>query len=144
MTLMERAMLKHNESNDSDSEDSSRRDFSSSESRRSNSSKNSRHSLKKESTLNINLKDKEMIYSKYPKAPLQKKYSNSSSHEEEIEEYSRQSFEGQAQKMRERSQEKMREMRNNEINSRLIVSKNCTFIDEKGRLVQKDLVIKGQ
>lgn len=26
---------------------------------------------------------------------------------------------------------------------RPIVSKNCTFIDDKGRLVQKDLVIKG-
>jgi hypothetical protein len=30
------------------------------------------------------------------------------------------------------------------VNQRSIVSKNCTFIDEKGRLVQKDLVIKGK
>lgn len=26
----------------------------------------------------------------------------------------------------------------------MIVSKNCTFIDERGRLVQKDLIIKGK
>lgn len=31
----------------------------------------------------------------------------------------------------------------NDVNQRTIVSKNCTFIDEKGRLVQRDLVIKG-
>lgn len=30
------------------------------------------------------------------------------------------------------------------MNERMIVSKNCTFIDEKGRLVQKDLIIKGR
>ena len=34
-------------------------------------------------------------------------------------------------------------MRNDIIQPRTIVSKNCTFIDEKGRLVQRDLVIKG-
>ena len=30
------------------------------------------------------------------------------------------------------------------IDDRAIVSKNCTFIDQRGRLVQKDLVIKGK
>lgn len=34
-------------------------------------------------------------------------------------------------------------MRRDLQNQRTIVSKNCTFIDERGRLVQKDLVIKG-
>jgi len=29
------------------------------------------------------------------------------------------------------------------LRQRAIVSKNCTFIDERGRLVQKDLIIKG-
>jgi hypothetical protein len=29
-------------------------------------------------------------------------------------------------------------------NQRPIVSKNCTFIDERGRLVQQDLIIKGR
>jgi hypothetical protein len=35
-------------------------------------------------------------------------------------------------------------MKQNIINQRVVVSKNCTFIDEKGRLVSKDLVIKGR
>lgn len=30
------------------------------------------------------------------------------------------------------------------LNERVIVSKNCTFIDEKGKLVTQDLVIKGK
>jgi len=30
------------------------------------------------------------------------------------------------------------------INDRVIVTKNCTFIDEKGKLVTQDLVIKGK
>lgn len=30
------------------------------------------------------------------------------------------------------------------INDRVIVSKNCTYIDERGRLVTQDLVIKGK
>ena len=34
-------------------------------------------------------------------------------------------------------------MRRDVANERTIVSRNCTFIDERGRLVQKDLVIKG-
>ena len=38
----------------------------------------------------------------------------------------------------------MERAKNDIINPRTIVSKNCTFIDERGRLVQKDLVIKGQ
>lgn len=29
-------------------------------------------------------------------------------------------------------------------NQQPIISKNCTFIDERGRLVQKDLIIKGK
>lgn len=35
-------------------------------------------------------------------------------------------------------------MKSDIINERMIVSKNCTFIDERGRLVQKDLIIKGR
>ena len=30
------------------------------------------------------------------------------------------------------------------LNERVIVSKNCTYIDERGRLVTQDLVIKGK
>jgi hypothetical protein len=30
------------------------------------------------------------------------------------------------------------------LNDRVIVSKNCTYIDERGRLVTQDLVIKGK
>lgn len=30
------------------------------------------------------------------------------------------------------------------MNQRVIVSKNCMFIDERGRLVKKDLVIRGK
>lgn len=30
------------------------------------------------------------------------------------------------------------------VNERVIVSKNCTYIDERGRLVTQDLVIKGK
>ena len=82
MTLMERAMMKHNESNDSYSQDSYRDNFSS-DSRRSNSSRNSRKSLKKESTLNIT---GTMIHSKCSKPPMEKKYSMGSSHEDEMQE----------------------------------------------------------
>lgn len=45
---------------------------------------------------------------------------------------------------RSNSRDKIERTKNDINNQRTIVSKNCTFIDERGRLVQKDLVIKGQ
>ena len=43
-------------------------------------------------------------------------------------------------------QRSIEDPRNNMVvpNQRAIVSKNCTFIDERGRLVQQDLIIKGK
>ena len=95
MTLMERAMMKHNESNDSLSQDN----FSSDGSRRSNSSRNSRNSLKKESSLNLGYQDKSMIHSKHANIPIQRKPPRGSSHEQEMEEIER-------QRERERSRER--------------------------------------
>lgn len=118
--------MKHNEesSNGSYSQDSfrSREEVESQNSRDSVSSKNSRKSQKKESTIKIS-KETLLLQSK---PPIQKKPSFDSSQEEDA--YDK------------KEDNKFRQQLTKE---RTIVSKNCTFIDERGRLVQQDLIIKG-
>jgi hypothetical protein len=75
---MELALLKHNESEGSCSQESFRssEDMGSRKSRESASSKNSKKSLKKESTIGISIKSNKMI----GKPPLRQKNSSTSEH----------------------------------------------------------------
>jgi bisphosphoglycerate-dependent phosphoglycerate mutase len=85
MTLMERAMLKHGESEeDSQGSFSSREDFSH-DSRRSSQSRGSRKSIK-ENTISIDRKHTPLLHAR---PPQRKPSSNSSSQEGEREPYSR-------------------------------------------------------
>ena len=120
-------MMKHNQSEqDSQGSFSSREENFSQNSRNTSNSKGSKKSIK-ESSIKINKKEG-LIKNNVPKPPVQRRNSsNSSNHQEEqIETF----YQTNPQRLK-------------QVPQRPIVSKNCTFIDEKGRLVQKDLVIKG-
>jgi hypothetical protein len=133
MTLIERAMLRHGESEeDSQGSFSSREDFSH-DSRRSSQSRGSRKSIK-ENTITIHPKPQ-------ARPPQRKPSSNSSSQEGDREGQ----VQGQRQREVGRAREEggIREEGARTGSQRAIVSRNCTFIDEKGRLVHQDLVIRG-
>ena len=135
MTLMQRAMNNDDSDYGSNSQDSFRsRDDFSSRSRESVGSRGSRRSTKKEGTIERTIKHTPMIHSKYSR-PRERSADSS----EEAEE----SYQARGRENPHNSREREQFIQNLN-NQRVVVSKNCMFIDERGRLVQKDLVIKGK